>query len=112
MRAPELTHRLLLEAPVDVAHGAGGLMRDWQSLGEVWAELRVRSGRQAKGAGGALERLTWRIRMRASPPDAPSRPVAGQRLREGARIFVIHAVADDPGMARYLTCFAQEETAT
>ena len=50
--------------------------------------------------------------MRASPPDAPSRPVAGQRLREGARIFVIHAVADDPGMARYLTCFAQEETAT
>ena len=37
------------------------------------------------------------------------RPVPGQRLRDGARIFAIRAVAERDGDGRYLTCFTQEE---
>jgi hypothetical protein len=55
--------------------------------------------------------VPYRITVRAAPYGAPSRPAAGQRFREGTRIFQINAVAEQGVDALFLTCFAEEETA-
>ncbi|MEM1004270.1 MAG: head-tail adaptor protein, partial [Pseudomonadota bacterium] len=39
------------------------------------------------------------------------RPAPDQRFREGARQFVIRAVAERDPRGQYLTCFADEEVA-
>ena len=36
------------------------------------------------------------------------RPIAGQRFREGARIYPIIAVAEADPEGRYLVCYAEE----
>ena len=108
MRAPRLDRRLLLEAPEDTSDGAGGVTRSWQVLGAVWAALEPRTGRAVDAAAGSVARMPYRITLRAAPAGSPARPKPGQRLRAGARVFHVQAVADEPGGA-WLTCFAEEE---
>lgn len=109
--APRLTRQLVLETPGEAPDGAGGLLRDWRVLGVLWAEITPRSGRDRAGEGLRLSTLSCRITLRAAPPGSGRRPVPGQRLREGARVFRIEAVTErDPG-GRYLTCYAEEEVA-
>ncbi|MFC5736369.1 head-tail adaptor protein [Sinirhodobacter huangdaonensis] len=111
MSAPRLTRRLVLEAPARVADGAGGFGAGWTVRGTLWAGMSAGSGRARAGEDVALGTLSWKIVVRAAPAGSPRRPEAGQRFRDGARIFAILAVAEaDPG-ARYLTCFAREEVA-
>jgi head-tail adaptor len=50
--------------------------------------------------------------VRGAPVGVPSRPEAGQRFREGSRVYRIEAVAEKDPQGRYLTCFATEEVAT
>ena len=56
-----------------------------------------------------LSAVPYRVTVRGAPTGAPSRPKAGQRLREGARLFLIQAVTERDQFGRYLTCFAREE---
>ncbi|MGB4908701.1 MAG: head-tail adaptor protein, partial [Tabrizicola sp.] len=51
----------------------------------------------------------YRITVRGTPTGSPSRPKAGQRFREGTRLFLIQAVTERDQFGRYLTCFAREE---
>ncbi len=111
MNAPRLTVELTLEAPVRLADGAGGFTQDWQPVGTLWAALEPRTGRDGGGDGGPLARMAWRIVVRAAPAGAPARPVAGQRFVLGPRRFLIEAVAERDPCGRFLTCFAEEETA-
>ena len=108
MSAPRLNRRLVLEAPEDVPDGAGGVTRSWQVLGQIWAKLEPRTGRAVDAAAGSLARMPYRITVRAAPAGSPARPAPGQRLRAGARVFHVQAVADESGGA-WLTCFAEEE---
>ncbi|MBO6854908.1 MAG: head-tail adaptor protein [Marivivens sp.] len=112
MSGPQLTRKLVLEAPVESADGSGGRRRDWVALGALWAEVDGRSGREARGAAGALSRARYRIIVRAEPEGHSGRPVAGQRLREGTRVFDVLAVTELDAEARYLICHAEEERAT
>lgn len=108
MSVPRLPHRLVLEGPVRVPDGVGGHDGGWAVLGVLWGALAAGAG-SAAGDPVPFGRVAWRITVRAAPAGAPERPVAGQRLRLGARVFAILAVAErDPG-GRYLTCFAREE---
>jgi head-tail adaptor len=109
MTAPALTQALVLEAPERVADGAGGFTEGWIVLGTLWAEIAARTGREMARGGTAVSRMSHRITVRAAPFGAPSRPQAGQRLRDGQRVFVIEAVAERGTDGRYLTCFAAEE---
>lgn len=109
---PHLSRSLVLEAPVHVADGAGGYVRDWQPLGVLWAEVKAGSGRETAAFAVTVSRVPYRVVVRAAPVDAPSRPVAGQRFREGARIFNIHAVAEKGTESRFLTCHVEEEVAS
>lgn len=112
MRAPaRLGRRLVLERPERVPDGAGGFAETWVEAGTLWAEIRAGTGRERAGEGAGVSATGYRIVVRAAPPGAPSRPAAGQRLRHGARIFAITAVAEADAGGRYLTCFAQEEVA-
>lgn len=95
-----MNRALVLEAPVEVPDGAGGVSRDWRALGTLWAAV-AGSAREVDGVPVASLRIT----VRAAPTGSPARPVAGQRFREGARLFRIKAVLDGE---RTLTCIAEE----
>lgn len=111
MTAPRLTQALLLETPTRESDGAGGFTEGWQALGTLWAELRPRSGRDAKSPAGTVAKAGWRISVRAAPEGSSARPRPGQRLRHGARLFRILSVALRDPQGRFLTCTCEEETA-
>ena len=112
MSSVHLSRKLILESPERVPDGLGGFSESWVVLGEIWADVRLRTGRDKDHRAGRVSETDYRIIIRAAPQGAPSRPVPGQRLVEGFRRFVIEAVGDDDPQARYLTCFAREELVT
>lgn len=109
MSAPRLNRRMVLEARAEVPDGAGGFSVVWEALGEVWAAVAPGTGREGGAEAVSLGELALRITVRGAPEGAASRPVAGQRLREGGRLFRVLAVAEADAAGRYLTCFAREE---
>jgi head-tail adaptor len=98
-----------LENPVRTEDGAGGHVTTWVALGTLYADVKTGTGRQSGGVVATLSKLAVRVIVRAAPVGAPSRPKAGQRFREGGRVFQIEAVAAFDRGAHYLTCFAVEE---
>ncbi|WP_136637450.1 head-tail adaptor protein [Pseudooceanicola onchidii] len=106
-----LDRLLVLEDPQRVPDAAGGFTEAWVPLGEVWAEVTARTGRGAELGLIGTGRVTWRIVVRGAPFGTPSRPEAGQRFREGSRLYRIEAVAERDPRGHYLTCFATEEVA-
>lgn len=106
---PKLTRKLVLEAPVQVADGAGGYRKDWQHLGEIWAEIKPGTGVEKAGEFVTLASVPLKIVVRGAPEGSPRRPKPEQRFREGARIYRILAVTERDAAGMYLTCFAREE---
>lgn len=111
MKAPRLNRRLVLEAPVRTADGAGGYTETWAYLGTVWVEVTARSGSKRQVAGVPVSRVGYRIVVRGAPEGSLMRPSPDQRFAEGTRRFVIRAVAEHDPRGQYLTCFADEEVA-
>lgn len=111
MKIPRLSRKLLLEAPERVDDGAGGYVTEWQPVGVLWAQITARTGRETAAAGAPISAMSYRIIVRGASFGAPERPKPEQRFREGERLFIIQAVAEDDVDGRYLTCFATEETA-
>lgn len=111
MKAVHLNQELVLEARQSVSDGAGGMQSGWVRLGTLWAEVRGGSGRIAGGAAQVVSETAYRIVVRAAPAGSPARPVAGQRLRSGVRVWQIEAVREYDHAARFLICFAKEEVA-
>ncbi|MGM0583581.1 MAG: head-tail adaptor protein [Pseudomonadota bacterium] len=109
--APVLDRRLVLEEARGSADGAGGEVREWVSLGVLWASVDARSGREVDRGPREGSRVSHRILVRAAPAGSAARPRADQRLREGARVFRIRAVAEADPRGRFLTCWAYEEAA-
>lgn len=104
-----LTRPLQLEETQRVPDGAGGFEISWVTLGTLWGDVQLRSGRETEGETVSLSSTRYRIVIRAAPHGAPSRPVAGQRFRNGARVFKINAVAETDGSAKFLVCYCDEE---
>jgi head-tail adaptor len=109
MTPPRLNRRLVLEAVTRVPDGAGGFAEAWVGRGAVWAEMVPGGGREVVEGGADLARVPWRITLRAAPEGSPQRPRPGERLREGARVFAVLAVAERDPEGRYLTLAAREE---
>ena len=91
--------------------GAGGFVESWNVLGELWVELKGASGRDRLVDGVALSDARSKVTLRAAPAGAAERPVAGQRFRDGSRVFPIVAVVDSDPLGRWLTCYVREEVA-
>lgn len=102
--------RLALEVPERIDDGAGGYRVSWRRLGWLWAAMDAGAGRRRGAQVGPESVVRWRITMRGAPAGDPRRPLAGQRLRLGARLFRIEAVAERDATGRWLDCFATEET--
>ncbi len=109
MTTPHLNRKLVLEAPERLPDGAGGYSESWVPMGEHWAEVRARTGRERAEAGVPVSAVSYNIVVRGAPYGSAARPMPEQRFREGTRLFVIQAVAERDPEGRFLTCFADEE---
>lgn len=109
MSRPNLNRRLVLEAPERVPDGAGGFVESWGALGELWAEVRARTGREKAGEAVPVSTVGYRIIVRGAPVGHSARPQPEQRFRDGGRVYLIRAVAEEDAAGFYLTCFADEE---
>ena len=109
MTAPRLNRRLALEAEVVLSDGSGGFTRTWTLRGRLWAEVVPGSGRESGGVEVPLSTQPFRITVRGAAQNTASRPVAGQRFRDGSRVFAILAVTERDIDGRYLICAAREE---
>lgn len=98
-----LRHRLVLEAPVESADGAGGLVRSYSAAATLWAEVTPVSAARALEAERLGARITHRIAIRFSV-DITTR----HRFRDGERIFQIVSLRDRDGRKRFLTIEAEE----
>lgn len=98
-----LRRRLLLEAPVETEDGASGCLRSFETIAAVWAQVEWLSGderwRGERPEQAASHRITLRWRAGVD---------AGQRLRDGERVFNIRAVGDPDGGRRRLVCLVEE----
>lgn len=109
MGVANLNTPLMLEARQREADGMGGHRVNWRKLGTVHAMLRSSSGGLRGAEVGAESFSRWKITLRAFPAGDPRRPLPGQRLRMGERIFRIDAVSEQDPAGRFLTVSAQEE---
>lgn len=108
MRAVKLDRPLVLESEIRLQDGAGGWSATWQAIGTLWAEIRPGAGRMVGAMGGEAPALALRITVRGLPQGHALRPVAGQRFRDGGRLFRIGAVTERDGSGRFLICMAEE----
>jgi hypothetical protein len=92
-----LRHRLTLEAPEDEPDGAGGVVRVWNSLGQVWAAIeplpRMSYGRRtavklsADVVSDGLRKRFARLLVELEPAvrDAVADALAAERARASER---------------------------
>lgn len=111
MKAIDLNRPLELEQAVEVPDGMGGFAVAWERLGRLWAEVVPGAGRDSAAQEVVVATVRYKITVRGAPEGVASRPKPGQRFRDGGRIFSILAVTERDADARYLLCFAREETA-
>ncbi len=109
MNAPHLSQLLVLEQATRVPDGAGGFTSIWAEVCTHWAEITSGAGRLTAGEEVFLSQVPYRITLRAAPVGSMARPRPEQRLRLGARIFTILAVAERDAAGQYLVCFSREE---
>ncbi|MBL8568724.1 MAG: head-tail adaptor protein [Phreatobacter sp.] len=103
MTVGTLRHRLTVEAPAEIADGAGGVARTFAAVGEIWGLIQPMGGTETRAEERLVQRLTHAIVIR---------PFAGlsaaHRLRKGARIFDIRAIREDTPSRLYATCHCEE----
>lgn len=109
MIRPRLTRHLTLEAEVSTADLSGGFNSTWTALGTLWAEIKAKSGREARGPNTTVTKASYKITVRGAPAGSDARPQGGQRLRGHGRVYVIEAVTEYDLEGRYLICHATEE---
>lgn len=101
-----LNRRLVLEAPVETADGAGGVSRSFLILATLWAEvtpIAVRGDIEAASLGATV---THRILVRAGVTITTQ-----HRLRLDAREFRIVTIRDHDRTGRIIEIHAEERVA-
>lgn len=98
-----LRRRLLLEAPISTPDGLGGATRAFATVAALWAQVEWLGGGERWRMGRLEQAGTHRVTLRwRAGVDA------GQRLRDGTRIYDIRAVCDPDGGRRRLVCLVEE----
>lgn len=100
-----LRHRLMLDLPAHLPDGMGGQQKQWTFSAVIWGDVRAPGqleGLEAGEAGQGLPRSSVIIRVRRRASLA-----AGQRLRWGARRFLLRAIRDD-GTSPYVELLTEE----
>src|SRR5256885_9209128 len=103
MTAPgELNRRLVLEAPVESADGAGGVTRSYAAVMTLWATVEPVSARGAVVADAPGATVTHRIVIRKR-----STVTTRHRFVEGATVYRIVTLRDD-ATRRFLVIGAEQ----
>jgi head-tail adaptor len=84
--AGTLDRRLVLEAPAETDDGAGGVVRDYETVTSLWAQVTPVRARPDIAADSLAALVTHRIVVRAPRPLNTL-----NRFRDGARIFRVVA---------------------
>lgn len=100
-----LKHRLVLEAPVEMPDGAGGVSRGYASAETVWAALMPLSARGEFAAASLGAAVTHRIVIRRGPE-----VTVRHRFRLGVRVFRVVALRDEDSDRRFLEIQVEERT--
>ena len=87
--AGDLNRRLVLEAPVESADGAGGVTVTYQTVTTLWAQVTPASARGAVDADRLAATVTHRIVLRLRS-DVTTR----HRFKDGAAIYRIAALRE------------------
>lgn len=104
--AGRLRDRLIVEVPIDVPDGFGGLTRSYQVSTTVWGVIvpyQIRTGRGPDQDGQVISQLVvmrWRGDIET-----------GMRLRKGTRILRICQLADADGRRMRMVCLCEEDHA-
>jgi SPP1 family predicted phage head-tail adaptor len=98
-----LNRRLTLEAPDETADGAGGVVRDYESVATLWASVEPIAARGDVDAAQLGATVTHRIVIRYS-----SDVTTQHRFRDGARVFRIVTIRERD--KRWLDIQAEERT--
>jgi SPP1 family predicted phage head-tail adaptor len=99
----DLRSRLTLEAPARASDGGGGASVTWNTVATVWASVRPTGGSETYALDRVAGRVTHEIVLRYRAGVTPE-----MRLREGSRVFEIHAAFDPDQGRRWLKCLAEE----
>jgi len=99
-----MSARLVLERPVELADGQGGVAVSFEAVGSLWARIEPLGENREERAGSDLVTLTHRVWLRFRADIA-----AGMRLRKGERVFVIRSLRDPDEGGRYLVCLCEED---
>lgn len=104
MKDPGLMNRrLVLEAPVEDADGAGGVTRSFEAVATMWAAVAPVSAAREIEAARLGARVTHRLHLRFAD-DITTR----HRFRDGQRIYRIVTLRDRDGRRRFLEIEAEE----
>lgn len=98
-----LRRRLVLEAPVETADDAGGVLVTYAAIATLWGAVSSSRAREDVEADATGARVTHRIVVRAGP-EITTR----HRLRLGSRVFRIAGVYDLDATGRFLAIDAEE----
>ena len=103
--------KLQLERAEKTPDGSGGFHEAWVSLGTLWAYIEPRSARQAELQTIPTAKSLYRVIVRSAPFGSSMRPLPGQRLVEGTRIYLIDGVMEADEAGNFLDIWIKEETA-
>jgi head-tail adaptor len=103
---------LALEEALRVADGAGGYTLNWVEQGKLWAAFDTGTGSERADQSVTVSEVGYTITVRAAPEGSPRRPRAGERFRDGTRVFRIETVSERDVRGMYLDCEATEESVT
>lgn len=101
-----LRQRLTLEAPVESADGAGGVVRSHDAVATLWAEVTPVSAARVLEGERLGARITHRIVIRFAD-DITTK----HRFRDGARVFRIVSLRERDTLRRFLQIEAEEMVA-
>nr|WP_316653297.1 phage head closure protein [uncultured Gellertiella sp.] len=104
--AGALRHPLVLETPVGVADGQGGVSVSFAPLASLFARIEPLGPVETDDSGFADISRQIRVTIRARPDLR-----RGQRFASELRRFVIESVEDPDESGRYLVCTCREEPA-
>ena len=97
-----LRHRLMLETPVDMPDGAGGVSRSWTDAGAVWAAVEPVAAEPHSATERFGQPVTHRITFRRRPGLSTR-----HRFRRGTRTFELRSF-HETGDGGFLVALAEE----
>lgn len=106
MSAPSFTRmrrRLVLEAPQEIADGAGGVVRNFTAIATIWAAVGPVAAQADVTAERSGQKVSHRITIRHRAD-----LTAAHRFVDDARVFEIRGIVDAEEAGRYLVVDAEE----